>query len=142
MRIFHALSEANLDDLSCTKISQILQQANAGRDLFRNVQNFTLAKYQNNPIAQRDSFINQIRDNYDQVFEVASPPIAFAIRKGTDFEKLEEQAKETLQRIDENSDTYERAMKVAQENAEHRRPRSEANCSRGWRLSICCLFQR
>src|SRR5579872_796541 len=113
LRLFHALNEANLDDIPHQKMSQIYSAANEAVGQFNNVNNFSLQKYPNNPIAQRDSFIAQIRDSYDSVYENVAPTIAFLTQRGTDFEKLEEQAKETVGRINKIADDNKTAMDKA-----------------------------
>jgi len=118
LRLFHALNDADLSDVSYSKVTQITGVANQTRDLFLNIAGFSVSKYANNPISQRDSFINQARDSYDNVFEFVAPAVAFTIRKGTDFEKLEEQAKEVVGRIEASAEENEKTLKTARENAE------------------------
>jgi len=118
LRLFHALDDADLSDLPYPKIASITAVANQTRDLFLNIAGFSVSKYANNPISQRDSFINQARDSYDSVFEYVAPAVAFTIRKGTDFEKLEEQAKEVVGRIEASAEENEKTLKAARENAE------------------------
>jgi hypothetical protein len=118
LRLFQALNEADLEDVSYQKITQIMSVAVQSRDLFRNVAGFSVGKYSSNPISQRDSFINQARDQYDNIFDIVSPAIAFTVRKGTDFARLEEQAKETLARMNEMSKAHEQTTKTTLENAE------------------------
>ena len=98
------------------------------------MQNFSLAKYSSNPIQQRNQFIDQIREYYDTVFDTVSPIIAFTTRKGTDFERLEEQAKSIVQQIEQTSQGYEKdlhnSLKSAQETVEAvRRIAQEAGVS-------------
>jgi hypothetical protein len=118
LRLFRALSEADLQDISFQKITQTLQFATETRDQFRRITDFSLQKYPNNPIGTRDEIINQIRDWYDRVFEILAPIVAFTVRKGTDFERLEEQAKAALKRIDAFSGDQEQALQKARSNAE------------------------
>ncbi|SRR6266851_2838502 len=118
LRLFRALGEADLQDISFQKITQIMQFATEARDQFRRITEFSLQKYPNNPIGTRDEFITQIRDRYDAVFEILAPTVAFTIRKGTDFERLEEQAKTALKRIDTISGDQEQALQKARSNAE------------------------
>lgn len=100
LRLFHALNETEIEDLSYQRATQITSVAIQARDLFRNIATFSVTKYASNPIAQRDAFIIQARDAYDSMFETVAPALSFLIRKGTDFERLEEQARSTLERIE------------------------------------------
>jgi type III secretory pathway component EscS len=118
LRLFHALNEANLDDISYQKLVQVRDRGNEALSVFNNIKGFSLTKYPSNPIQMRDQFINQVRDQYDSNFETVAPIVAFTVRKGTDFEKLEEQAKAALKRIDVASESHETALKEARNNAE------------------------
>jgi hypothetical protein len=113
LRLFRALSEADLQDISSQKLTQILQFATETRDQLKRIKEFSLQKYPSNPIGTRDEFINQVRDRYDAVFEMLAPIVAFTVRKGTDFERLEEQARAALKRIDTVSGDQEKALQKA-----------------------------
>jgi hypothetical protein len=118
LRLFQALADADLEDIPYARMLQVTQVAVQARDLFRNIAGFSVAKYSSNPISQRDSFINQARDGYDGMFDIVSPTVAFTIRKGTDFARLEEQAKTTLQRIDAGAEEHGEALQKARRTAE------------------------
>jgi len=118
LRLFHALEESDLEDISYQKTTQILQAATQTRDVLRSIQNFSVTKYSNNPISQRDNFINQVRDGYDNIFENVAPAVAFTIRKGTDFQKLEEKAKEIVDGVASNAKEHEESLKRTREEAE------------------------
>jgi hypothetical protein len=118
LRLFSALNENDLEDLSYQKIMEIKSAADGALGLFRNIQSFSVKQYANNPLAQRDSFINQARDQYDGIFNATAPAIAFTVRKGTDFARLEEQAKETLVRMDQMRQSQEQTSTTILENAQ------------------------
>ena len=82
LHLFHALADADLDGVSYQRLVQLRDQARVTLERFVRVQNFRLGSYASNPIGQRDQFMNEIRDNYDTVFEAAAPVIAYTIRKG------------------------------------------------------------
>lgn len=118
LRLFHTLNESSLDDISFQRMSVIRDQANNYLQLFQNIKDFDLTKFPNNPIAVRDQFINQARDWYDALFEQLAPTVAFTIRKGTDFERLEEQAKDTLRRVDAMAKEHEDALRTSRKDAQ------------------------
>ncbi|MCL5062465.1 MAG: hypothetical protein M0Z70_02600 [Nitrospiraceae bacterium] len=62
---------------------------------FSSVQTFSPAQEQT-PLDVRNRLINQIRDSYDSYFGAISPVIAYSIRKGTDFEAIENKAHEIV----------------------------------------------
>lgn len=118
LRLFHGLHEADLQDLPFQKMSDLLTAAKRVRVQLRQIQEFSLQKYSSNPLAVRDQFINEVRDSYDDIFNTLAPIIAFTVRKGTDFERLEEQARVTLKRIDASAAEHEKALKVARSDAD------------------------
>jgi ElaB/YqjD/DUF883 family membrane-anchored ribosome-binding protein len=118
LHLFHALAEADLDGVSYQRLVQLRDQARASLERFVRIQNFRLGSYASNPIGQRDQFINDVRDSYDAVFEAAAPVIAYTIRRGTDFEKLEAEAKEILDRLSQSSAEHEEKLKKSTEIAE------------------------
>jgi hypothetical protein len=119
LRLFHALNDADLEDVPQTKLQEMIPYANTSRELLRNIAGFTLAKYSNSPIAQRDEFINQVRDQYDAAFNAVAPVLAFTVRKGTDFARLEEQAKGIVAKMEEMKQSNEQTTKTILENAQN-----------------------
>jgi len=118
LRLYRALDDVDLDDFSYQWCDQIRAQARGSLERFRNIAKFSVKQFQNNPISQRDSYINQVRDEYDGVFNVVAPAIAFATRKGTDFARLEQQAKDTVERMERMKESYETSAKTVLENAQ------------------------
>ncbi len=60
---------------------------------------------------------NQARDNYDGIFSNVSPSIAFGVRRGTDFARLEQQAKDVVAKPVEMKESNEETSKTILENA-------------------------
>jgi hypothetical protein len=118
LRLLHSLDDANLEDVPYQKLEPLRAQVQQARDVFNEVKDFNLTKFPNNPIAQRDSIVNRVRDQYDQLFESAAPIIAYTIRKGTDFAKLEEQGRAALSRIDSFAEEQKKALEAARASAE------------------------
>lgn len=118
MRLFHALAESDLEDISYNQMNNVLGVAKSALELFRNIQQFSISKYPNSPIQQRNSFIEQAKDQYDNIYTQVSPVVAFTLRKGFDFKRLEDDAKAVLKRLEavaSDSDTkLTNAVKDAQ----------------------------
>jgi len=115
-------------------MNNALGVANSALELFRNIQQFSITKYTNNPIAQRDSFINQARDQYDNIFTQVSPLVAFTLRKGIDFKRLQDQAEGILKQMTSVSQQLEEKLKESVKNADEvldavRKVASEAGVS-------------
>jgi glutathione peroxidase-family protein len=61
---------------------------------FNKVLQFSLKQFPNNPAQNRDQIITEIQNTYDKYFDAVSPCIAYSIRKGIDFTRLEQEARE------------------------------------------------
>lgn len=94
--LFHDLSECNLDNFPYESLNQILAQANDALNLFQQTQKFSLQQHPQNPVQARDNLIAQLRDKWQQYYQHITPHISYAIRKGTDFDALEREARGTL----------------------------------------------
>ena len=100
LKMFRDLNQVNLDNVAHNTLLGLKNQANAALAQFKNINEFSVTKYPNNTVGQRDAFISQIRDNYDTCFGTLSPVIAYSIRKGTDFEKIEVRAEEIVHSLE------------------------------------------
>lgn len=96
LKLFEDLKNSNLDGVSYKAINQLNTAATQAISEFNNIKGFTIEQHPQNTKSERDQLINTIRDRYDNYYEILAPHIAYSIRKGTDFEALETQARETL----------------------------------------------
>jgi hypothetical protein len=94
LRLFRTLAESNLDNVPYSVLNRLSTQATEVKNQIDQVRSFSPTD--SNPVSTRDSIINSFRDNYDKRFTEISPVIAYSIRKGTDFELLEREARETV----------------------------------------------
>lgn len=94
--LFHDLSECNLENFPFETLNQIWGQANDALTLFQQIQNFSLQQHPQNPVQARDSLVTQLRDKWHQYYQHITPHISYAIRRGTDFDALEREARGTL----------------------------------------------
>ena len=100
LRLFRDLAESNLDSLPYERLNQLHSIAKAALDQFNKIQTFSVQQHPQNPAQDRDTLINQIRDSFDPYFNHISPVIAYSVRKGTDFERLENEARQTLEQLE------------------------------------------
>ena len=101
LRLFRDLEEASLDALPSQILQTLLTHAQDANNLFTEIQGFSLQAHPQNPTQARDDLINAIRDSYDSWFYQISPIIAYSVRKGTDFERLEREAREQVSHIEQ-----------------------------------------
>lgn len=95
LKLFRDLAECNFDNLPVSVLNSLKQSAEQALRTFDEVKNFNLEVQ--NPRQIRDQIINNIESQYSNHFNKLSPIIAYSVRKGTDFEKLEQEGRETLE---------------------------------------------
>lgn len=94
--LFKDLRECNLENVPYEALVQITGQADNARTIFKNIKEFKVGSYPSNPTQARDSLITQLRDNWNSYYTNVTPHISYAIRKGTDFDTLEREARGAL----------------------------------------------
>lgn len=96
--MFESLKESNLDNVPFNVLTELTQAATQASQSFQQIKDFDPSG-QNNPAGVRDGLIKQIDDQYQQYFKQVSPVVAYSVRKGTDFERLESDARLALDEI-------------------------------------------
>lgn len=96
LRLFQDLAESNLDTVPHPQLNTLTSLAKQALEQFEQVKSFSLQKYPNNPTGQRDTLITSIREAYDGYFNHIAPIIAYSVRKGTDFQRLEDEARQAV----------------------------------------------
>ncbi len=110
--LYKRLSVAALDDLSQTGLQQVKDRANADFVLLKQALDFKFAS-QSNPQSTRDSIIQQLAASYDPSFQTLHPYIAYSLHRSADFQRLDADARATMQSISD------RAGKVEEQLLEH-----------------------
>lgn len=95
--LYRRLPISVLDDLPPQQLQQIGNQANQDFNRFDQILKFDAT--QQNAHAVRQQLINQVNDSYQQTFGVLHPLIAYSLHKTADFQRLEGEARATLQGI-------------------------------------------
>jgi hypothetical protein len=94
--LFRDLSECNLEPLPFETLSQLHGVANQVLTYFQQIQNFSIQQHPQNPVQARDSLIQQLQDQWHSYYTTVTPHISYAVRRGTDFDTLEREARGTL----------------------------------------------
>ena len=97
LQLFGKLSSANLDGIPASVLSQLQNSVVSAMGPFQRILQFDPTV--GNPASERDSLIQQIRDEYDSYFQQVIPTIAYSAQRGTDFELLEKQARDSVNEI-------------------------------------------
>jgi hypothetical protein len=98
LALFESLSNSNLDNVPIDILNRLTQLAQQAIQTFEAIQTFDPSG-QNNPASVRDGLINQVAQQYQSFFQHISPIVAYSVRKGTDFERLEADARAALEKI-------------------------------------------
>ncbi len=96
LNLYRSLSECNLDDISLAKTNELIEVATATTNALNEIGRFSLETQPNAPQATRDALIQGFLERWEREYLVVTPVIAYAVRRGTDFNKLEREARGTL----------------------------------------------
>jgi len=96
LKLFRDFSECNFDNFPLRLLDSLKQSADQALGTFDRIRNFNL-EAQTNPRQTRDEIIKSIENQYSTHFDKLFPIIAYSVRKGTDFAKLERDGRETLE---------------------------------------------
>lgn len=99
LKLFTDLRNVKLDEISFTALNQLNNVATQALTEFNNIKSFSIEEHPQNTKDARDQLIEVIRDKYDSYYQTVTPHVAYSIRKGTDFESLENQARDTLEEL-------------------------------------------
>lgn len=94
--LFKDLRDCNLDNLPFEALSVLTNQAEIARSTFKEIKAFTVQQYASNPTQARDQLIARLRDNWNTYFSTVTPYVSYAVRRGTDFDALEREARGAL----------------------------------------------
>jgi len=98
LSLFDSLANCNLDNVPVNMLTQLQSVGNQAAQTFQSIRDFDPSG-QNNPAGVRDGLIKQVADQYQTFFQQISPIVAFSARKGTDFDRLEREARTSLEEI-------------------------------------------
>lgn len=113
--LFKRLSIQALDDFPDQVLNVIRDQANNVYNLFDQILKFDVA--QGNPQASRQSIINGLIGAYAGTFQSLHPYIAYSLHRSADFQRLDAQARATLQSVEDRANAFSGAMKKHEEDA-------------------------
>lgn len=99
--LYNRLSVKALDDFPDAQLTIIRDQSNALYKLFSQILEFS--PEQQNPHGVRTSFINQIISAYPTSFQHLHPYISYSLHRSADFQRLDTEARATLQSIEDKA---------------------------------------
>ncbi len=102
LKLFRDLQQVSLDNVPFGVLNNLKNRADAAISQFKQIQDFNPGTIANAAPA-RDNLIQAISQEYDQHYQIITPVLSYAIRKGTDFEGIERAARKELESIKRSS---------------------------------------
>lgn len=106
--LYNRLSVKALDDFPDTQLTVIRDHANAHYKLFSQILEFS--PEQQNPHGVRKTFIDQIIAAYPAAFQQLHPYISYSLHRSADFQRLDTEARATLQSIEDKAKKVTEAL--------------------------------
>lgn len=113
--LFDQISIRVLEDIPDKHLDNLKKQADANYNLFEQILNFSTNIA--NPAGTRDTYIEQVRQAYDQSFNALLPIITYSTSKTADFKRLETEARAAMQEISDESKKLVAELNEKQEEA-------------------------
>lgn len=95
LKLFRDLSECSFDNVPVGELNKLNQSAREALSVFQQIRGFNV-EAQPNPKQTREELINRVKNDYSQHWNRVHPIIAYSVRKGTDFERLEREGRDVL----------------------------------------------
>lgn len=99
VQLYRRLSERALEDLSERKLSEVKSRANSDYQQFTQILEFDPDRTS----ADRDSLIAQVVEAYGPTFDALHPLIAYSLHRSADFQRLDSEARSTLQGVSDRA---------------------------------------
>jgi len=115
--LYKRLSVTALDDLPQQGLQQVKDQANADHALLKHALDFKIAS-QGNPQGVRDTIVQQMTASYDPTFRLLHTYIAYSLHRAADFQRLDADARATMQSISDRAGKVENQLKEHEKEAQ------------------------
>lgn len=103
--LYLRLSSTALEDFPDDKLTQVRDRANSDYQLFEQILKF----HPDKTTAERDALIAQVVTTYSPSFNTLHPLIAYSLHRSADFQRLDSEARATLQSV------HDRGQSLTQE---------------------------
>lgn len=117
VRLYKQLGVSALDDFPDEILDQIKKQADADFNRFKQLLDFA-PDQQQNPAQVRDQLVAQIEAAYRGAFQTLYTPIAYGASKSIDFQRMENEARASLQSVTDQASEITEQLGKHQEQAE------------------------
>lgn len=100
--LYKRLSPTALEDLSIQALQQVRDRANHDYNVIKQILEFRISNQQT-PQATRDSFVQAVVQAYEPTFQTLHPYIAYSLHRSADFQRLDSDARSTMQAISDRA---------------------------------------
>lgn len=115
VELFSRLAPEALDDFGANQLKQLQGRTDACFNLFENVLTFDAKRGDANLAQQR--LIQQIESAYQGAFDVMLPLVGYSLHKSADFQRLDSEARATLQKIKDEANEITKNLEQKQTDA-------------------------
>jgi hypothetical protein len=109
------LSPAALQDLPLQQLQAVQKQANADHQIFAQILSFETT--QANPHEVRTQLVEKVTSTYQQTFNVLHPLVSYSLHRSADFQRLDQDARATIQSIQDRASSLTEDLEKSQETA-------------------------
>ena len=117
IRLYRQLGVSALEDFPNEILDQIKRQADADFSRFKSLLDFAPDEQQS-PANVRDQLVDQIAGAYHGAFQALYMPIAYGASKSIDFQRMENDARASLQAVTDQAGEITEQLGAQQEQAE------------------------
>lgn len=113
--LFKRLSVVALQDFPDNVLNQIRDDSNNNYNLFKQILDFD--PDQQNPVSVRDSLITNLQNAYQPAFQALHQYIGYSLHRSADFQRLDSDARATLQAIEDKSSEIAESLEEHEKEA-------------------------
>ena len=106
--LYSRLASAALQDFPVNKLTELKDVANQDYNLLKQVLEFIPES--GNPFDARQQLVNQIFNAYENTFTVLHPLVAYSLHRSADFQRLDRDARSTLQSVQDQGDALKQQL--------------------------------
>lgn len=107
--LYKRLAVVALDDLSVQALQQVKDRANHDYNLVKQILDFRVSAQQN-PKGTRDGYVQYLVQAYEPTFQTLHPYIAYSLHRSADFQRLDADARATMQSIADRAGKIEERL--------------------------------
>lgn len=114
--LYNRLGVVALEDFPADKLSQVRQVADQDYNVLSQILKFSLD--QANPQQVRQQYISQVVASYPNAFNTLHPLIAYSLHRSADFQRLDREARATVQSVQDKAGELTRNLETKLNEAE------------------------